>query len=119
MTARRILDAVLAGDIDVGPLDAFWHLLIRKYRPELTEGVRVIASTGLAPMPAFVASPSMEAGSVARLKQAFAASSSRPWFRPLGEALLIEGFAAVEHGDFAQTLAWDAEARAAGYPVPA
>ena len=35
VTARRILDAVLAGDMNVGPLDAFWQMLIRKYHPEL------------------------------------------------------------------------------------
>jgi ABC-type phosphate/phosphonate transport system substrate-binding protein len=119
ITARRILDAVIAGDIDVGPLDAFWHMLIRKYRPELTAGVRVIESTELAPMPAFVASSSMEPESVAKLKQAFAQARNRPWFPPLAQALLIEGFVAVDQSDFATTLAWDSEAHAANYPFPA
>jgi ABC-type phosphate/phosphonate transport system substrate-binding protein len=119
VTARRILDAVLAGDIDVGPLDAFWHMLIQKYRPELTQGIRVIESTDLAPMPAFVASPTMASGAIARLKRAFVEASTRPWFPPLAAALLIEGFVAVEQNDFARTLAWDSEARAANYLFPA
>ena len=51
ITAHGILDEVLAGEIDVGPLDAYWHDLIRAYRPDLTDGIRVIGSTDLAPIP--------------------------------------------------------------------
>ncbi|MBM3572460.1 MAG: phosphate/phosphite/phosphonate ABC transporter substrate-binding protein [Alphaproteobacteria bacterium] len=119
VTARRILDAVLAGDIDVGPLDAYWHMLIRKYRPELTAGVRIIESTDLAPAPAFVAAPELAAEKADRLGAAFAAAASRLWFPPLGEALCLAGFARVDHASFATTLAWDALAKAAGYPLPA
>ncbi len=32
VTTRRILEAVIAGEIGVGPLDAHWHLLIRRHR---------------------------------------------------------------------------------------
>src|SRR5579863_143739 len=55
VTARNVLDAVREGRIDVGPLDAYWHLLIAQHAPELTAGLRVIDSTALAPMPALVA----------------------------------------------------------------
>src|SRR5262249_3043572 len=55
VTARRILEAVRDGSIDVGPLDAFWHWLIARHAPELTAGVRVLASTETAPIPALVA----------------------------------------------------------------
>lgn len=119
VTARRILDAVVAGEIDVGPLDAYWHALLAKYRPELTAGIRVLGSTALAPMPAFVAAPALPAASVARLKQAFAAAAKAPWFPPLGEALLLKGFQPVKQSDFAPTLAWDRQAKEAGYPFPA
>jgi len=119
VTARRVLDSVLDGTIDVGPLDAFWHALIARHRPELTAGIRVIDATDLAPMPAFVASPGLPADQVGRLKAAFAAAAARPWFAPLGAALLIEGFAPVDQETFSTTLAWDAEARAAGVAVPA
>ena len=36
VTARNVLDAVREGRIDVGPLDAYWHLLIARHAPELT-----------------------------------------------------------------------------------
>ena len=37
---------------------------------------------------------------------------------PLAKRLLITGFKPVDHADFATTLAWDREAKAAGYDVP-
>ena len=119
ITARRILDSVLDGSIDIGPLDAYWHMLIRRYRPDLTEGVRVLESTETAPMPAFVAAPQFPADSVARLRAAFTAAASRAWFAELGDALLIDGFAAADLASFAPTLAWDSAARQAGYTLPA
>ena len=42
VTARAILDAVREGRIDVGPLDAYWHMLIAKHDPALTSGIRVL-----------------------------------------------------------------------------
>jgi ABC-type phosphate/phosphonate transport system substrate-binding protein len=119
VTARAILDAVIDGRIDIGPLDAFWHALIATYRPEMTAKIRVLESTALAPMPAFVAAPGLPDDAVTRLKAAFAAAASRPWFGPLGEALLITGFQPVSHADYAVTKARSDEAAAAGYPVPA
>ncbi len=119
VTARKVLDSVLDGTIDVGPLDAFWHALIARYRPDLTAGIRVLESTELAPMPAFVASPALPAVAVQRLQQAFGAAATRPWFAAHGEALLIAGFAPVDQASFATTLGWDREAVAAGYAVPA
>jgi len=118
VTARRILDSVVDGSIDVGPLDGYWHALVAKHVPDLARRVRVVESTELAPIPAFVASPDLPAASAQRLRQAFAAAGSRPWFAELGAALLLAGFAAVDRDDFAPTLRWDAEAKAAGYAVP-
>ena len=119
ITARKILDSVLDGGIDIGPLDGYWHALIDKYKPELTVGIRILESTALAPMPAFVATKSLPADAVQRLQQAFAGASTKPWFPALGSALLIQGFAAVDHADFAVTLSWDRDAKTAGYPAPA
>jgi ABC-type phosphate/phosphonate transport system substrate-binding protein len=119
VTAQAILDGVRGGRIDIGPLDAYWHLLIRKHRPQLTEAVRILTSTDVAPMPAFVGSASVSAELIASLKGAFAAASNRPWFTEFAEVLLLDGFAVVDEADFAATLAWDREARAAGYELPA
>ena len=119
VTARRILDSVLDGGIDIGPLDAYWHMLMRKYEPALTEGVRILESTETAPMPAFVAAPALPAETAGRLRESFAAAHTRPWFGRFREALSIEGFETVTRETFAPTLEWDRAAQAAGYAVPA
>jgi ABC-type phosphate/phosphonate transport system substrate-binding protein len=119
VTARNVLDAVREGRIDIGPLDGFWHALIARHAPELVAGVRVLASTDTAPMPAFVASAGTAPAVIERLRTAFTAARSAPWFAPLAQELLIEGFAAVTQASYATTLAWDREARSAGYPYPA
>ncbi len=119
VTARKVLDSVLDGTIDVGPLDAYWHLLMRRHRPESLAGLRVIASTDLAPIPAFVASPAMPAEAIDRLRAAFEGAARAPWFAPFADALCLEGFAGVDAGAFAPTLAWAREAEAAGYFSPA
>ena len=119
VTARKILDSVLDGSIDIGPLDAYWHMLIALHKPELTAGIRVLASTDLAPMPAFVAAPSMPAEDVAALKAAFAAAATRDWFGSFKDTLLLDGFEPVDQAAFSTTLAWDREAVSAGYDTPA
>jgi ABC-type phosphate/phosphonate transport system substrate-binding protein len=119
VTARRILDAVRDGTITIGPLDAYWHALIRRHAPDLTQDIRVLDATDVAPIPALVASPALPPATHARLAGAFAAAASRPWFAGLAEPLQLAGFAPVTKTEFSVTLAWDQAATAAGYPVPA
>src|ERR1700689_1700013 len=40
-TARNVLDSVRQGRIDIGPLDAYWHMLIARHAPRLTAEIRV------------------------------------------------------------------------------
>jgi ABC-type phosphate/phosphonate transport system substrate-binding protein len=119
LTARAVLDSVREGRIDIGPLDAYWHLLAARHAPELTAGIRVLTSTELAPLPAFVASADLPSEDVARLRTAFVGAASQPWFAPLGDLLLLDGFAAVNTAQYAVLLAWDQAAKAAGYDLPA
>ncbi len=119
ITARGILDEVIAGRIDVGPLDAYWHMLMQKYAADLTDRVRVIDVTATAPMPAFVASPTLPADAAQRLVAAFATAHAQAWFAPFRQTLLIDGFAAVTPEVFTSTLDRDRAARSAGYLYPA
>jgi len=118
VTARNVLDCVREGRIDVGPLDAYWHLLIARHAPELTAGVRVLSSTALAPMPAFVAAMGTPIDTVLRLRAAFIGAATRDWFPPLADQLLLDGFEQAGEGAFATMLEWDRAARAAGYEHP-
>lgn len=119
VTARNILDGVREGRLDVGPLDAYWHLLIAEHAPELVRGIRVLASTPLTPMPPFVASAGAQAQLVQRLRAAFAAAHREAWFAPLGQILLLDGFEVASAAAFGELLEWDQAAREAGYEVPA
>lgn len=119
LTARNVLDAVREGRLDVGPLDAYWHLLIARHAPQLTAGVRVLASTPLTPMPAFVAAAGAAVDMVERLRASFAGAAGRPWFDAVAEPLMLAGFAPVSAAAYEPLLAWDREARAAGYELPA
>jgi ABC-type phosphate/phosphonate transport system substrate-binding protein len=118
VTARRVLDEVIAGTIDIGPLDAYWHQLIARARPDLTEQIRVVDVTATVPMPAFVASSAMPADDVRRLKEAFMAVAKRPWFEALAADLLISGFAPVDGATYGETLARRDAALDAGYLIP-
>jgi len=119
VTARNVLDSVRAGRIDVGPLDAYWHLLIARHAPELASGVRVLTSTEVAPMPAFVAAAGAPADMISRLRAAFLAARRQGWFGPLAEVLLLEGFAEVSGESYAPLLRWERAAKAAGFDAPA
>lgn len=119
VTARNVLDAVREGRIDVGPLDAYWHLLIARHAPQLTRGVRVLASTPLTPIPGFVAAAGAPAQAIEQLRVAFVAAARRPWFGALADTVMIQGFVPVDAASYHMYLEWDAQARAAGYALPA
>ncbi|MBS0578599.1 MAG: PhnD/SsuA/transferrin family substrate-binding protein [Proteobacteria bacterium] len=119
VTARNILDGVREGRLDVGPLDAYWHLLIARHAPQLTAGIRVLSATPLTPMPPFVIAAGAPAQMVQRLREAFVAAARQPWFAAAAEPLLLEGFQSVTEASFAPLLAWEREAIAAGFAVPA
>jgi ABC-type phosphate/phosphonate transport system substrate-binding protein len=119
VTARNVLDGVREGRLDVGPLDAYWHLLIARHAPQLTAGIRVLASTPTTPMPSFVAAAGAPPEMVDRLRCCFVEAAGRPWFGELAAPLLIRGFAAAGAASYGPLLEWDREARAAGYEEPA
>jgi hypothetical protein len=79
----------------------------------------VLASTALTPLPALVASTGASTDAVTRLRAALSGAASRPWFAPLAQVLMIDGFAEVPPDAYRMFLDWDREARAAGFPEPA
>ena len=118
-TPRRIIEALLAGDIDVGPLDGYALELMRHYEPELGSRIRVVATTDPAPIPFLVASPSCPDEIVRRLQTTLATFADAPACADLRERLHLKAFAPVALEDYGLMLRWDSEARAAGYSQPA
>jgi ABC-type phosphate/phosphonate transport system substrate-binding protein len=119
-TVRKVFDSVLDGTIDVGPIDAYWHMLMRRHHSKLATGVRTIESTATAPIPTFVASPAVPRDVVEHLVTSFQSARERPGFAPIAEVLLIDGFAPVREIDaFSVILARAREAEDANYLSPA
>jgi len=117
-TPRRVIDALLAGDIDVGPLDSYALELMLRYDDELRSQIRIIASTDPAPAPLLVAATGCPDSVVERLRATLAKVATAPECAALRDRLCLDGFAPVRVSDYELTLQWDVEARLAGYAEP-
>jgi ABC-type phosphate/phosphonate transport system substrate-binding protein len=118
-TPRRVIEAVLAGRIDLGPLDSYVHDLLRRHEPQTAAQLRVVATTAPTPMPLLVASAGVPAEIVATLRQALLGFGGSEPDRALLAELCLAGFATVSHEDYAPLLRMAQEAEAADYPLPA
>jgi ABC-type phosphate/phosphonate transport system substrate-binding protein len=90
--ARGVIDALVDGRIDVGPLDSWYHDQLRQQDPAFAARVRTIASTPWRPIPPLVATASLAAGELDRLRQALAAVSEAPDLAAERALLLLAGF---------------------------
>ena len=94
--ARGVIDALVDGRIDVGPLDSYYHDLLRHREPAFAGQVRVVASTPARPIPPLVATAPMRGDEVARLREALLSAAHAKEVAPLMQGLLLAGFAVVE-----------------------
>jgi ABC-type phosphate/phosphonate transport system substrate-binding protein len=91
MNARGIVKALVAGDIDVGPLDGYVWDLIRAGDPAFAAQVRVIESTDPTPMPPLV-STGLDTDQANRLREAFLKLHEHAPLDAARRALLIDRF---------------------------
>ena len=114
-----IINALLEDEIDVGPVDGYFHLLLDRHRPELASKIRTIAVSDPAPMPPFVASSGISAENLERLRNAAVQAHLAPSARKVMEDLCIRRFVLPESGFYEATETWSREAIASGYEQPA
>jgi ABC-type phosphate/phosphonate transport system substrate-binding protein len=100
VTPRRVVDALLAGEIDVGPLDSYVHDLLKRHEPETAAKLRVIESTAMTPIPLLVALPGVADDAVARLRHALLCCQAAPELAATLDRLLLARFAAVDPADY-------------------
>jgi ABC-type phosphate/phosphonate transport system substrate-binding protein len=100
VTPRRVVDAVLAGEIDIGPLDSYVHDLLRRHEPATAARLRTVASTPMTPIPPLIASLSTPAAVVEQLRHALLGAVADPEAAPILETLLLAGFARVDAADY-------------------
>jgi ABC-type phosphate/phosphonate transport system substrate-binding protein len=118
VTPRRVIEAVLEGMIDVGPLDSYAHDLLKRHEPGTASKLRTIESTLLMPIPPLIASASTPPDTIGRLRRALLASAADPDAAAILKGLLLAGFALPDAGEYDRFLAQALEATAAGYQVP-
>ena len=104
ITPRRVIDAVLRGEIDVGPLDSYVHDLLRRHEPETAAKLRVVESTAMTPIPLLVASPGIEGDALARLRRTLLSCHAAPELAPTLDTLLISRFDEIGPADYAVLL---------------
>lgn len=93
VNARGVIQALAAGRIDVGPLDSYYHDLLRVSDPASAAQVRIVASTQALPIPPMVATATLPAETLARLRQALRDTAAAPELTPVKGRLLLAGFA--------------------------
>jgi ABC-type phosphate/phosphonate transport system substrate-binding protein len=118
-TPRRVLEAVLAGDIDIGPLDGYALDLMLRHEPELSQLIRIVATTEPAPIPFLVASADCPDDIVARLRSALEEFGEAGECAGLRKRLALTKFVPISLRDYNLILHWARQAEAAGYDRPA
>ena len=111
-----VIDAVLDGRADVGPVDAYGLDLLRRHGAERAARVRVVATTVEAPSAPLVASPGVDAAMRERLRQALLAAHDAPELKTTLDELLLARFVPADARAFDVMVERQHTAERAGYP---
>jgi len=98
--ARGVIEALVRGDIDVGPLDSYYHDLLRHDAPVFAAQVRTVAMTPMRPIPPLVATAPLAPGQLQALRQSLQAAARASALAPVRECLLLAGFAEPEPAQY-------------------
>lgn len=119
ITPRRVIEALIAGEIDVGPLDSFAHDLFRRHDPALAGRLRTVVTTAPVPIPSLIANSACPDHVIEQLRASLLAFSTDADCADLRDELCIAGFVPMQPEGYDITLAWERAAIEAGYPMPA
>ncbi len=103
MNARGVIRALVAGDIDIGPLDGYVFDLIRAGDPQFAAQVRIVAVTDPTPMPPLVATAPIDAPALERLRGAFLDAHRERSLDSARAALLIDHFVVPDLAVYSET----------------
>ena len=111
-----VIDAVIDGRADVGPVDAYGLDLLRRHGTERAARVRVIATTLPAPSAPLVASPMVDSATRQRLTDALLAVHGAPEMAATLDELLLARFVRADPRAFDVMVDRQHAAEQAGYP---
>jgi ABC-type phosphate/phosphonate transport system substrate-binding protein len=100
VTPRRVVESVIEGSIDAGPLDAYWHALLRLHEPDTAARLRVIGRTEETPIPCFVAAAAVPPPVREGLVEAFIESGRAAELRAVYAGLALARFEPVDVGSY-------------------
>jgi ABC-type phosphate/phosphonate transport system substrate-binding protein len=100
VNARQVIEALAAGGIDVGPLDGYYHDLLRKNEPQTAARVKVIAVTDAAPIPPLVATAALKDDEMERIRAALLEAGEAPELAAERDVLLLKRFAVPDEADY-------------------
>jgi ABC-type phosphate/phosphonate transport system substrate-binding protein len=116
VTPRRVIEALMSGAIDVGPLDSYVHDLLKVHEPATVGALRTVETTVMTPMPLLVASAGASPETIERLRDVLVRAGSEADAAELLRPLLLTGFDTVEKRAYDQMVRQAQEANEAGYP---
>jgi ABC-type phosphate/phosphonate transport system substrate-binding protein len=114
-----VIEHVIEGKIDVGPLDSYVHDLLKRHEPETASGLRTVESTAMTPIPPLVASPAVADDIVERLRGTLMSGAIQTELAATFDVLAITRFAQVNRADYAVLLSQAQEADDGGIVRPA
>ena len=118
LTPRRVIDALLADEIDIGPLDSYFYDLLLAAEPHTAARLRIVETTAPRPMPLLVASNGVGEAVTARLRAALLQAAQDEEGCAILARLRLSGFASVEPEAY-RVLVEEADAAdSAGYRQP-
>jgi ABC-type phosphate/phosphonate transport system substrate-binding protein len=100
VTPRRIVEAILAGDADAGPLDSYVHDLLRLHEPDVARRLRVVATTAPTPIPPLVAAPGIAPADAERIAAVLIAVGETAALEAVRSALQLKGFVRAAADDY-------------------
>lgn len=114
---RRVVQAVVTGEADAGPLDSYWLALLRLHEPATAARLRVVAHTEWTPLPVFVAAARTEPAAREALARALLAAGSARELEDLRATLALSDFVRPDPRTYDVLALRAREADALGYPA--
>lgn len=100
ITPRRVVEAVLSDEADIGPVDSYAFDLLLRHEPAWLAPLEVIATTVRTPIPPLAGSPDLPEVDAARLTTALLSVANAAQLAAVRELLQITGFSPLSAGAY-------------------
>ncbi len=110
------VEAVAGGQADLASIDCVSFALLSRGRPELVEGVALVAESALSPGLPFIAAAGVPAPTIAAVRGALFAALADPTLAEARAALGLRGARVATAADYDRVAELQRDAAAAGYP---